>query len=388
MKQSLRREVLIILLIKITEVLGFSLVLPFLPYFAEDLGATPIQIGLILTTFSFFQFFTAPIMGRLSDVYGRRPLLLLSQLATVTSFVILGIAKTIPLIFLSRTVDGLLGSNFTIAQAYLSDISTKKDRSQVFGIGGIAFGLGFMIGPAIGGSLTRFGYAVPAFAAAGLSLLSMILTYLYLPETVKKNTARKLKVKIIDPSVFGRFWRRAETGRRLAHFSAYVGAQAIFTSNFSLFARRRLNIDPATTGYLLALIGLMVVITRGPLIKRLIKTFGEERLLIIGMVMFEIGLLISAVVDRIWLMGVVLMMFAVGNGLSRPLITGAISRSVPASEQGAVMGVTNSLASLTNIVAPLLGGVILTYFWPGWLALASAACMGIGFLLIKEKKHA
>ena len=147
-----------IFVIQITEVLGFSLILPFLPYYATNLGASPFKVSLILSTFSLFQFFSAPIMGRLSDSYGRRPLLIISQLSTFISFLVLGFSNSLFWIFTSRIIDGLLGSNFSIAQAYLSDISAEEDRSKVFGYSGVAFGLGFLVGPAIGGFLSQFGY--------------------------------------------------------------------------------------------------------------------------------------------------------------------------------------------------------------------------------------
>ncbi|MFH2118223.1 MAG: MFS transporter, partial [Candidatus Paceibacterota bacterium] len=170
------RRLGIIFAIQVTEVLGFSLILPFLPFYALEYGATPFTVGMILTVFSLFQFISAPIMGSLSDTYGRRPLLLLSQFSTFVGFLVLGFANTLWLIFLSRAIDGLLGSNFTIAQAYISDITSTKNRSKAFGLSGAAFGFGFLIGPAIGGYLSRFGYSVPAYLAAGISLLSILLT--------------------------------------------------------------------------------------------------------------------------------------------------------------------------------------------------------------------
>ena len=193
---KLDRKLFIILLIQITEVLGFSLILPFLPFYAQSMGATPLTISMIIGLFSALQFVSAPIMGRLSDKWGRRPLLIASQISTLVSFVLLAQANTVWMLFLSRGVDGLLGSNFTIAQAYISDVSSKKDRSKAFGISGAAFGIGFLIGPALGGYLSRFGFAVPAYTAAGISLLTIILTMLFLPETVKKGEKKLDVVKI------------------------------------------------------------------------------------------------------------------------------------------------------------------------------------------------
>mgnify|MGYP000595605339 FL=1 len=181
---KLDRKLLIILLIQITEVLGFSLILPFLPFYAQSLGASPLMVSLILSLFSLLQFISAPILGRLSDVFGRKPLLIASQVSTFISFLVLGRATTLGMIFLSRAIDGALGSNYTIAQAYISDISSKKDRSKAFGISGMAFGFGFLIGPAIGGYLSRFGFSVPAFVAAGIALVTIVLIGMLKPEVI------------------------------------------------------------------------------------------------------------------------------------------------------------------------------------------------------------
>ena len=191
-QMKLTKEYVIIFVIMVTEILGFSLILPFLPFYVEELGATPLIYGLILASFSLFQFISAPIMGRLSDHYGRKPMLIFSQLSTFISFIILGFANTIWLVFLSRIVDGMLGSNMTIAQAYISDISSKKDRSKAFGLAGVAFGIGFLIGPAIGGTLAKINYSIPSFIAAGISLLTIFTTFFFLPETVKRKKISSL----------------------------------------------------------------------------------------------------------------------------------------------------------------------------------------------------
>ena len=188
---KLTKEYVTIFVILVTEVLGFSLILPFLPFYAQQFGATPFIIGLIAASFSFFQFWSAPILGRLSDHYGRKPMLLISQFSTFLGFLILGYANSLWMIFLSRIVDGLFGANYTIAQAYLSDISSKKDRSKVFGLSGAAFGFGFLIGPGIGGWLSQFGFSVPSFMAAGVAFITLLIIAFVLPETIKRPKGLK-----------------------------------------------------------------------------------------------------------------------------------------------------------------------------------------------------
>src|SRR5512136_2377508 len=180
-----------IFLIVFIDLLGFGLILPLLPFYAKSFGASELTVGLLLASYSLMQFIGAPVLGRLSDRYGRRPILLVSQFGTFIGFMILGFANALWMLFLSRIIDGISGANISTAQAYIADVSDEKNRAKNFGLIGAAFGLGFIIGPAVGGFLSRFGYQVPAFAAAGLSLLSMVLTYFMLHEPERKATARR-----------------------------------------------------------------------------------------------------------------------------------------------------------------------------------------------------
>ncbi len=382
-----KKEHLVIFLILVTEVLGFSLILPFLPLYAEQYGATPIVIGFLLTSFSFFQFISAPIMGKLSDHYGRRPLLMISQFSTFLGYMILGFSNAMWMIFLSRMVDGLFGSNFTIAQAYLSDISSEKDRSKAFGLIGAAFGTGFLIGPAIGGMLSKISYGLPAFIAAGFSLLTIILTYFILPETVKRQEHMKIDIKIFHLDDFKKYFANKGTSTALWEFFFFAMCHTIFVSQFALYAERQFGFDAEHIGYLLAYIGFVSVILRGALLSKLIDFFGERKLQFIGTVSAIAGNFISAFVTDWRLLLPAVTLFAFGMGTIRPVLTGAISRSVSPKEQGAIMGLTGSLTSLSQIIAPLIGGVLINYFFPGSVALAAALTMTIGLILmIRENK--
>jgi len=381
---KLSKELVIIFAIIITEVLGFSLILPFLPFYAQDLGATAFQVGLILSVFSIFQFLSAPIMGRLSDHYGRRPLLILSQLSTFLGFLVLGLANTLPLIYLARIIDGLFGSNFIIAQAYLSDISTKKDRSKIFGFSGMAFGIGFFIGPAIGGALSQISYSLPAFISAGIALITVFTTYFFLPETVKKND-KPIQITIIDFKAFKKYFANSKISIRLWQFFLFVSTHALWVSAFALFAERRLQFNAGQVGFLLTYLGLINILLRGPILPKLIDWMGEYRLLFIGITFIIISMFLSAFVTQIWLFYLLMGIFAIGNGISRPLILGEISRRVSPTEQGAIMGITGSLGSLSQIFAPLAGGLIIQYLAPGWLGISAAAIMTIALALMLSR---
>ena len=364
-----------ILAIMTTEVLGFSLVLPFLPLFAKQLGGNPFEIGLIIASFSFFQFLSAPIMGRLSDYIGRRPMLIISQLSTFVSFVILGFANSLWIIILSRVIDGLFGSNKTIAHAYLSDISSKKDRSKAFGLAGMAFGAGFLVGPATGGFLSRFGYALPSFLAAALSLVTILMTFFLLPETIEKRKIGRLKVNILGWSSFGKYFKNKKTSIILLTFAAYVSAFFIFATNQALFLNMRFNFTAAKVGYLLAYLGVINLVFRGPLLGKLIDKIGERRLSIFGVASMASGLLFITFASNNILFYTAYTFFALGSALVRPLITGEVSRMVSQKEQGSILGVTGSLESLSRIVTPILGGFLISNFFTGSLPLTASVIM-------------
>ena len=387
-----KKEFLIILLILITEVLGFSLILPFLPFYAQEFGASEIQIGLLLGVFSFFQFFSAPIMGKLSDRYGRRPLLLASQISTAIGFAVLGGANSLALVFASRMIDGILGSNGTIAMAYLSDISSKEDRSKAFSFIGIAFGLGFMVGPALGGFLSRFGYHVPAFLAAVFSMATVLLTVLFLPETVKRKKKIKLSIPVIikealQLKLLTYFWGKEAIKRKLFLFAAFIFSHALWISTFALFGEKQLSLDASGIGFLLAYAGLITVLLRGFLIGRLIDRVSEPDLLKGGVISATAALFLTAFANHYSALFATIGLYAFGSGLIRPLVVGSISRDVGEDEQGAVLGVTDAISSLGQIISPIIGGFLLQHFFPGSAGMVAAVVLALGgcFLFVSSK---
>ncbi|MBD3250694.1 MAG: MFS transporter [Candidatus Pacebacteria bacterium] len=384
---KLSRKHYTLLIILITEVLGWSLILPFLPFYAQSLGATKFQVGLLLTSFSLFQFVTAPIMGGLSDKFGRRPLLIFSQLTTALSFTVLGLANSLPLLFVSRIMDGFLGANGTIAQAYLGDITSKKDRSKAFGITGVAFSVGFMIGPALGGFLSQISYSIPALIAAGLSLLSLIFTYFFLPETITKKPDHKLEFTIFDLEQFKKYWQVPAIRQQLIEFSTYILAQVLLSSNFALIADDRFGFGPKQVGIIMAYIGVVSIVLRGILIPKMIDRWNErslERVAGLSMMTGLIGLSWASQMSQLIL---VISFFAFGSGLLRPLMMGDISRSVNKNEQGKIMGITSSLGSLAQIFGPLVGSFLISQSHPNSVLLLAATILSLGiYLVFQERK--
>jgi MFS transporter, DHA1 family, tetracycline resistance protein len=372
MKFFWRKDYLTLFLIQVTEVLGFSLILPFLPFYAKELGASPLQISFILAVFSFFQFFMSPIMGRLSDVYGRKPLLIFSQVMTALSFLIFALADSVWWLVVSRLVDGLFGSNFVIAQAYLTDISTKKNRSAAMGLSGMAFGFGFLVGPALGGFLAeRFSYAIPAFLATFLSVLTIFMTILLLKETVKTKAANKPRFKIswemFELKGFAEFFNRAKLRDLFLIMFLFLSTQVIMTSNLAIYGNQKFALNAQDMGLLLTGIGLITIIMQSGILKALINKFGEKKLLYFSFSSLLFSFLILAIIQRKELFFLPLMFLAMGWGLFRPIMMGNISRKASDKEQGAVLGVASSLGSIAQIIGPIIGGFILSNFYYEYL---------------------
>lgn len=392
---KLTKQHFIIFLILITEVLGFSLVLPFLPLFAQDMGASALVVGLLLTTFSFFQFVSAPIAGSLSDKYGRKPLLLISQVATMISFITLGLAGSLWMLFLSRAIDGLLGSNATIAKAYLSDITPRKDRSKVFGISGVAFAIGFMVGPLLGGTIAQTSYAIPSFIAAGITFASIIFTVIALPETItrqkkiaaSKKSDKKIKIELLNFNQIKHYFQNPAVNQQLIEFATYTFSMAIFTSNFAIYARQKYNANTQQIGLIMTAIGATSVVFRGYLLPKLIDKFNERHLERVGVSLMILGLLLTIFSSSFTQQLLVIWLFATGAGMNYPLMMGDISRSVDEKEQGAIIGVANSLDSLAHIAGPLVGGALLTTVFPDSMLWATIISLLIClYLIFKEHK--
>ena len=310
------------------------------------------------------QLIFAPILGSLSDKYGRRPVLLLSIIGTGIGFLILGLANSLLLLFIGRILDGITGGNISTAQAYIADITTKENRAKGMGLIGAAFGLGFIIGPAIGGILSRWGIHVPFFFAASLCFANAILLYFRLPETVtpdhpaRNSAARGRSFGDVFSSL-----RQPKLAFVLVIYFLFIVAFSIMTTSFSLYTMFRFGYDAQHTGYLFAYVGLIAVIIQGGLIGRLVKRFGEMPLVIFGAFCFAISLFAVPFVGPAagGLAGLLIGggVFSMGNSLAGPALTSLASKSVEAEQQGVVLGVTQSTASLARAVGPFLAAVLI-----------------------------
>jgi DHA1 family tetracycline resistance protein-like MFS transporter len=359
----MRRPLTLLFVFVFIDILGFSLILPLLPFYAQEYGATPTLVGLLLAANAATQLVGAPMLGRLSDRYGRRPMLILSIAGTAVSFVLLGLANSLAALFVSRLLDGLLGGDISIAQAYISDVTDEESRATGLGTIGAAFGLGFTFGPAIGGALSAGGnYSLPAFLAAGLSLLNFLGVLIWLPESLPRarraERARSPRTALSLRTLWDAV-NRPCVGPLLGVRFVYGLAFTIFTSIFALVVEARLGLDSQGTGYLLTYVGLLVVLVQGGGIRLLTRLFTDKQLVLWGSFVLGISLFFWGLAPSLWSVMVVLAPLALGNGVLSIASNSALTKCVLPEEVGGTLGLSSSLASLTRVLAPLAGGFLL-----------------------------
>ena len=376
---------LAIFLIVAVDVLGLTIMIPLLPFYAEKLGATPFQVGWLIGTYAACQLISGPLLGRLSDSTGRKPLLLVSQVGTFIGFVVTAFAPNLVVLFLARMIDGATAGNLSLAQAYISDITKPEERAKSFGVIGIAFGIGFLIGPAVSGILAKSDYRYPVFAAAGLSALSIIATSLLLPKAVPSRNDDGRRLSLIAWGEYVKYFREPRLATRLWQFLLFAFPFAMFTSSFPLFAERRLTwhgapFGPEQTGFVYAWAGFLGILTQGPALGKLVKKFGEAALNRVGFASYVVGYALLGLSHSLPMLALAATVTAFG-GFIRPTLTSLITKAAPKSEQGSVLGLTQSLTSVATIAAPPFAGILIQHGALTTYGMAAAAITGLGLVL-------
>ncbi|MFL6335202.1 MAG: MFS transporter [Pyrinomonadaceae bacterium] len=359
-----RSPLLVIFVTVFIDLVGFGIVIPVLPFYVEGtrFDASPRMVGLLFASYSVMQLLFTPILGRLSDKYGRRPILFFSLLGTSLGFFVLGFATTLWMLFAGRIIDGITGGNISTAQAYIADVTTEENRAKGMGLIGAAFGLGFIFGPAIGGILSRWGAHVPFLFAGGLSLANATLLYFVLPETVTPDHPARVSAATGRWSQLVRALRQSRLAFVLAVYFLFVTAFSVMTASFGLFTLYRFGFDAHDTGWIFAFVGVVGAAIQGGLIGRLVKMFGEPLLVIVGALLFTASLVLIPLTGPHTGTAALLALgalFALGNGLATPSLTSLASKSAGAGEQGGVLGVTQSVASLARVAGPLVSSALI-----------------------------
>jgi MFS family permease len=385
-----RSPLLPIFLIVLIDVLGFTIVIPLLALYAEKFDATPLTATTLTSVYAVCSLLSTPIIGNLSDRYGRRKLLLLSQAGTCAGFLVLGTATTLWMVFVGRILDGITAGNLSTAQAYISDHTKPQDRAKAFGIIGIAFGIGFMFGPGLGGWLGDYGMHVPFLVSACLSALSMVCTYTILPRELppQKDPAAPAapaapggrRPGAFDFSTYSDYFRRPGLASIYVRFFLFTFAFSAFTSGFALFAEQRFGWKVRETGLLFTYAGFVGIILQGGLIGRLVKRYGEVKLGLAGFVAAVIGYVALGFAETVVALLVVATINGFGNGVLRPVLTSQITQAVGRHEQGVALGISGSLSSLAMTLAPPCGGLMLDQHWTQAWTLVPAGVAAIGLV--------
>jgi MFS transporter, DHA1 family, tetracycline resistance protein len=348
------RPLLVIFLTILVNLVGFGIIIPLLPFYAETFGASPLVVGLLFAVFSLCQLVAAPILGDLSDRYGRRPILIVSLFGTVVSFVMLALAHSLTMLFIARIVDGLSGGNISTARAYVADVTEPQDRARAFGLIGAAFGLGFILGPGISALLAPVSYTAPIWAAAAITLVATAMAWFWLPETVHRAHAGTGMPFRNMAALMGRPALR----RVLLMDFSYWFAFAIFQTTFALFASARFGFDAARTALFFAAFAVLGALVQGVFIRRIVRQFGDKRTLMLGLVCAAFGLVAATLTHTVSFFAVSLIPLALGIGFGHPTMSSLISR---AAEQGRVQGAASAVESLGRTIGPVWGSASLRF---------------------------
>jgi MFS transporter, DHA1 family, tetracycline resistance protein len=356
------------------DLVGFGIVIPLLPLYAERFGAGAVAAGWLVAVYSLMQFFFAPAWGRLSDRIGRRPVLLVGLFGSALSYLAFGLAGSLAVLFIARAVNGIMGANIGVAQAYIADVTPREDRARGMGMIGAAFGLGFIFGPAIGGVLSRFGPEWPFLGAAALSAVNGIVAWFRLPESLPPHARaaqparaglRARLATVVDASP--RLRRLYATG-----FLTTLALAAV-EATLALWAARRWGLTQESIGYGFAAIGLVAAVAQGFLVARLVKRIGERRSALLGLGLLAAAMALVPLAPTLPFVGLALALWAIGQGAATPAVTAMISHQGGPAEQGRILAASQSLSALGRVLGPWWGGVALAHVGLGAPFLSAAA---------------
>lgn len=362
----MKKNLTVIFLTVFIYLLGFGIIIPIIPILSRDFGATATQTGLLMSLYSFMQFIFAPFWGKLSDQYGRRPILTFCLLGEAISYILFAYARNLELLFIARALAGFFGASISTASAYISDVTEKHERSKGMALIGVAFGLGFMIGPALGGGLAMWGQRISSekhfdtqFAAlwvAGICFATFLFAYRFLQESLKEKKSQHHKSNRFK--ILGNYLKRKTVGPLIIVFALTSLAMSSMEATLVLFAGQKFGWTIREVSFGFAYLGLIIVFTQGFLVRKLIPKIGERNVLRAGVILFSIGMFGIALAPTIPMMALTMTLLSIGNGLTNPSTLGSVSLLTGSDEQGVTLGLTQSMASLGRIIGPAMGGFI------------------------------
>ena len=377
-----RKALGLIFAVVVLDLVGAGILIPILPYYAQQFRTDALTVGLLSMAFSAAQFLASPVLGGLSDRYGRRPVLLGSILGSALGYFLFGIGHALWILFVARVIDGATGGNISTAQSYIADVTPPGERAKNLALIGAAFGLGFVLGPAVGGLLAKISLAAPAYGAGICGLATFAAALFFLPESLPKERRKKGGFAWSDLDPFrSLLWGIRQPGLRwtLAAVFLFNFPFSALQSNFALFTLARFGLGLSENAVLFTFLGIMVAVMQGFLLRRFLPDFGAPKHAVIGIWVMAAGFATLAASSAMWMVYACLVMTALASALAGPTLTGMVSRQVSGLEQGVAMGITMSLASLTRVLGPLWAGVFFDAagpaapYWTGIVWLAAAA---------------
>ena len=354
----MRGKLTVLMVTAFVDMLGLIIVYPLLPFYAQTFGASPVAIGVLFASFSVSQLIASPVLGEWSDRWGRRPVLIFSLLGTVVSFAMLALAQSLLMLFAARIIDGLSGGNITTARAYIADVTEPHERAKAYGMLGAAFGLGFIVGPALAGVFSHISYTAPIWAAAAVTVIATAMAWFWLPETVHRGSAATMSPWRALPDVFS---RRQIRPLLMADF-LYWASFSVCNTTFALFASRRFGFDVAQTGYVLAAFGFLGVIVQVGMVGPIVRALGVHRTFLLGLVIAGIGWAMVGISHSLAVFLAALVPAGIGVGLCNAALITLVSHAASKEEQGKVQGAAGALESLGRTIGPVWGNGALQRF--------------------------
>lgn len=379
-----RRASLTVFVTILLDLIGFGMLLPLLPFYADELHASPAQVGLLFSSYSLTQLLFSPLLGRLSDRVGRRPVMLVSIFGSAAAHLTFAFAGSFALLVVARALAGVAAANYSIAQAYMADVSSAEGRSKAMGLVGAAFGIGFVLGPALGSvlSLTPYGPRAVPLTAAALSGINFLFALLWLPESLSREVRERSQSRPwIDPAGFGRLWRNPPLRGLMVLFFLVMFCFSVFEATLALYCLRRLHFDEHRTSLLFVFVGVVLVVVQGGLLGRLIRRFGERRLILGGIALMALGLAALPLHPSLGLLLASLLLLAVGSGVHNPSTLGLLSQITDPDSQGSTIGLSRSFGALARTLGPVTGTWIFGAAGPAWPFWTAGALMLVALLV-------